>query len=89
MTDLVVVSCTGFSAPGLDVALVEDLGLRPTVRRVVVGFMGCFGAIIGLRTGAAMCCSDPDGVSPTVRPQLSWSPPECPWAKWAAGRWGG
>ncbi|MHC4384913.1 MAG: type III polyketide synthase [Planctomycetota bacterium] len=63
VTDLVVVSCTGFSAPGLDVALVEDLGLRPTVRRVVVGFMGCFGAIIGLRTGAAMCCSDPDGVS--------------------------
>jgi predicted naringenin-chalcone synthase len=63
VTDLVVVSCTGFSAPGLDVALVEDLGLRPTVRRVVVGFMGCFGAIVGLRTGAALCRSDPAGVS--------------------------
>jgi predicted naringenin-chalcone synthase len=63
VTDLVVVSCTGFSAPGLDVALVEDLGLRPTVRRLVVGFMGCFGAIIGLRTAAAMCRSDPRGVA--------------------------
>jgi predicted naringenin-chalcone synthase len=63
VTDLIVVSCTGFSAPGLDVALVKDLGLRPTVRRVMVGFMGCFGAIIGLRTAAAMCCSDPDGVA--------------------------
>jgi predicted naringenin-chalcone synthase len=63
VTDLVVVSCTGFSAPGLDVALVQDLGMRPTVRRVMVGFMGCFGAIIGLRTAAAMCRSDPDGIS--------------------------
>ncbi|MHC4589716.1 MAG: type III polyketide synthase [Planctomycetota bacterium] len=63
VTDLVVVSCTGFSAPGLDVALVEDLGLQPTVRRVIVGFMGCFGAIIGLRTAAAMCRADARGVS--------------------------
>jgi predicted naringenin-chalcone synthase len=63
VTDLVVVSCTGFSAPGLDVALVKDLGLRPTVRRVMVGFMGCFGAIIGLRTAAALCGSDPRGVA--------------------------
>jgi predicted naringenin-chalcone synthase len=63
VTDLVVVSCTGFSAPGLDVALVEDLGLPRGVRRIVVGFMGCFGAIIGLRTAAAMCRADPRGVS--------------------------
>ncbi len=39
ITDLIVVSCTGFSAPGLDVALVEALGLRPTVRRTLIGFM--------------------------------------------------
>jgi predicted naringenin-chalcone synthase len=63
VTDLVVVSCTGFSAPGIDVALVEDLGLRPTVRRVVVGFMGCFGAIIGLRTAVGMCRAEAGAVS--------------------------
>ena len=55
VTDLVVVSCTGFSAPGVDAALVELLGLRPTVRRTVVGFMGCFGAIPGLRTAVGAC----------------------------------
>ncbi len=66
ITDLVVVSCTGFSAPGLDVALVERLGLPSTVRRTVVGFMGCFGAIIGLRAALSACCADPRGVALVV-----------------------
>jgi len=51
ITDLIIVSCTGFSAPGVDVALVDQLGLRNDVRRTTVGFMGCFGAITGLRAG--------------------------------------
>jgi predicted naringenin-chalcone synthase len=55
VTDLVVVSCTGFSAPGLDVELVERLGLPTTVRRTVVGFMGCFGALVGLHTAVGSC----------------------------------
>ncbi len=66
ITDLIVVSCTGFSAPGLDVCLVERLGLRPTVRRTVVGFMGCFGAIIGLRAALSACCANPRGVALVV-----------------------
>jgi predicted naringenin-chalcone synthase len=63
VTDLIVVSCTGFSAPGVDIALVDRLGLRPTVRRTVVGFMGCFGAIIGLRTAVGACRADPHAVA--------------------------
>ena len=63
VTDLIVVSCTGFSAPGLDVDLVERLGLPPTVRRTVVGFMGCFGAIIGLRAAIGACRADPGAVA--------------------------
>ena len=66
VTDLVVVSCTGFSAPGLDVALVEDLGLPLSVRRTVVGFMGCFGAIVGLRTAAGACSINPGAVTLVV-----------------------
>ena len=58
VTDLVVVSCTGFSAPGVDVELVRKLGLRPTVHRTMVGFMGCFGAIVGLRTAVGACAAD-------------------------------
>lgn len=47
---LVTVSCTGFSAPGVDVRLIDALGLRRDVSRTLIGFMGCHGAINGLRT---------------------------------------
>jgi len=41
ITHLVTVSCTGFSAPGLDVELINRLGLPANVRRMHLGFMGC------------------------------------------------
>ena len=47
---LVFVTSTGFIAPGVDVALVKQLGLSPSVSRVVVNFMGCAAAMNGLRT---------------------------------------
>lgn len=54
VTDLVTVSCTGLSSPGVDVALMTGLSLSPTVRRLNIGFMGCHGAIVALRTSAAI-----------------------------------
>lgn len=54
ITHLVIVSCTGFSAPGLDVVLVRALGLSPTVERLTIGFMGCHGGVVGLRTARAL-----------------------------------
>ncbi|MGF7238543.1 MAG: type III polyketide synthase, partial [Frankia sp.] len=48
---LVVVSCTGYGTPGLDIRLTAELGMAPEVRRLVVGHMGCYAAIPGL--GAA------------------------------------
>lgn len=59
ITHLVTVSCTGFFAPGLDARLVETLGLPRGVERTHVGFMGCHGAMNGLRIGAAHTGSDP------------------------------
>jgi len=59
ITHLVTVSCTGFFAPGIDIALVRELGLRPTVGRLHVGFMGCHGAINGLRACQALVEADP------------------------------
>jgi predicted naringenin-chalcone synthase len=53
VTHLVTVSCTGFFAPGVDVALMRSLGLAPTVQRTHVGYMGCHGAINGLRVARA------------------------------------
>ncbi|MFN5513616.1 MAG: type III polyketide synthase [Cyanobacteriota bacterium] len=58
MTHLIVVSCTGFSAPGVDIHLIESLGLSTTVARTLVGFMGCHGALNGLKLAHALCQSD-------------------------------
>lgn len=66
VTDLIVVSCTGFSAPGLDVALIERLGLSGNVRRTMIGYMGCFGAITGLRSAIGACAADPDACALVV-----------------------
>jgi predicted naringenin-chalcone synthase len=59
VTHLVTVSCTGFRAPGVDVALIRELELAPTVLRTHVGFMGCHGALNGLRVARAFTESDP------------------------------
>ena len=47
---LAVVSCTGYSTPGVDVGLARDLGLRPNTERLLIGHMGCHAALpaIGL-----------------------------------------
>jgi predicted naringenin-chalcone synthase len=58
ITHLVTVSCTGFAAPGFDVALVWGLELDPAVERTHVGFMGCHGALNGLRIARALTGSD-------------------------------
>lgn len=59
ITHLVTVSCTGFFAPGMDVALIQRLGLAPTVERTHVGFMGCHGALNGLRVATSLAGADP------------------------------
>jgi alpha-pyrone synthase len=58
ITHLIVVSCTGFSAPGLDVHLIEQLGLRSDIDRTMIGFMGCCAAFNGLKTAHAICQSN-------------------------------
>src|SRR5437773_2089570 len=58
VTHLVTVSCTGFAAPGVDIALIRGLGLPATTERVHVGFMGCHGALNGLRVARSLA-SDP------------------------------
>lgn len=53
ITDFIVVSCTGYCAPGLDILLARDVGMSTAVRRTVVGHMGCAGGVIGLREALA------------------------------------
>lgn len=59
VTHLVTVSCSGFRAPGFDLALVDDLGLPRDVARTHVGFMGCHGLLNGLRVAKAFLDADP------------------------------
>lgn len=59
VTHLVTVSCTGFQAPGVDIELVQALPLPQGVQRTHVGFMGCHGALNGLRVANAFCRAEP------------------------------
>jgi len=59
ITHVVVTSCTGFAAPGIDLALVERCGLAPTVERTMVGFMGCYAAINALKLARHIVRSQP------------------------------
>ena len=59
ITHLVTVSCTGFHAPGFDIALAKALPLRPSIARTHIGFMGCQGALNGLRVARAFTEADP------------------------------
>jgi predicted naringenin-chalcone synthase len=59
ITHLITVSCTGFSSPGFDIALVEKLGLSSTVFRTNVGYMGCHGALNALRVADAFVAANP------------------------------
>jgi alpha-pyrone synthase len=56
---LVFVTSTGFIAPGVDVAIVKQLGLSPSVSRVVVNFMGCAAAMNGIRTATDFVRANP------------------------------
>lgn len=60
VTHVLAVSCTGLYAPGLDLQLVERLGLDPSVERTVVGFMGCYAGINALKLARHIVRSDPD-----------------------------
>jgi prepilin-type processing-associated H-X9-DG protein len=51
---LVTVSCTGFCAPGFDLQLLQTLGMRPSVGRTHIGFMGCHALLNGLRVAEAL-----------------------------------
>jgi predicted naringenin-chalcone synthase len=59
ITHLLLVSCTGFAAPGVDLALIERLALSPQIERTTVGFMGCHAAINALRLARHIVRSQP------------------------------
>lgn len=59
VTHVVVTSCTGLYAPGLDFEVVNHLGLNPSVERTMIGFMGCYAAINALKSAHHIVRSQP------------------------------
>ena len=64
ITHLITVSCTGFGAPGFDLALIASLPLSMDVARTHVGFMGCHGACV-LLCAVELC---------SLHLQAGWNP---------------
>lgn len=59
ITHLITVSCTGMSAPGLDLQVMELMDLPKTIERSSINFMGCYAAIHALKMADRICKTDP------------------------------
>ena len=70
VTHLVVASCTGFTAPGIDQIIAEALGLHE-VERTLVGFMGCYAAVSALRVANHIVRAEPEARVLAVTVELS------------------
>lgn len=71
VTHIVVASCTGFVAPGIDQIIARKLGLASNVERVLIGFMGCYAAVTALRTARHIVRSEPAARVLVVTVELS------------------
>ncbi|HXW21977.1 MAG TPA: type III polyketide synthase [Rhodomicrobium sp.] len=60
ITHLIVTSCTGFSAPGIDLEMIHRIGLNPSVERTIIGFMGCYAAVNALKVARHIVRSEPN-----------------------------
>ncbi len=62
---------TGFIAPGVDVAIVKELGLSRSVSRVVVNFMGCAAAMNAISVATSYVRANPGMKAMVVCIELS------------------
>lgn len=58
ITHLITVSCTGMSAPGLDLQITEMMNLAKNIFRTSVNFMGCYAAIHAMKLADSFCKND-------------------------------
>lgn len=62
VTHIITFSCTGMYAPGLDIQLVERLGLNKSVERTCINFMGCYAAINAIKSAYYISSAVEDAV---------------------------
>lgn len=70
ITHLITVSCTGMYAPGLDIELIHQLQLNPSLERTAINFMGCYGAFNAIKVANAVCKANPKAVALVVSVEL-------------------
>ena len=71
ITHLVVASCTGFVAPGIDQIIAARLGLSGATERTLIGFMGCYAAVTALKAARHIVRSEPGARVLVVTVELS------------------
>ena len=70
ITHLITVSCTGMSAPGIDIEIVEQLGLNKNTDRTSINFMGCYASVHALKQADAIAKSNANAVVLIVSVEL-------------------
>ena len=59
ITHLILVSCTGMYAPGVEMKIIADMGFKSTIERYSIHFMGCYASFNALKLADRICTSDP------------------------------
>lgn len=59
VTHIIVTSCTGFYAPGLEFDIIKHLELSPSTQRLHIGFMGCFAGVTSHRSAHDIVIANP------------------------------
>jgi len=71
ITHIITVTCTGLSAPGLDIELIREFNLRTNIERSSINFMGCNAAILALKSADYICKSQSNAKVLVVCTELS------------------
>lgn len=60
ITHLILVSCTGMLAPGIEMTLMNTLGIQDSAERFCIHFMGCYAAFSGIRLADKIIKAEPE-----------------------------
>jgi predicted naringenin-chalcone synthase len=70
ITHLITVSCTGMSAPGLEIDLISAMGFSPNISRIGINFMGCYAVFHALKVADALCKAEENAIVLIVSVEL-------------------
>lgn len=70
ITHLITVSCTGMSAPGLDLQVMDLMDFDKNIFRTSINFMGCYAVIHALKIADAICKADKEAMVMIVSTEL-------------------